>query len=309
MNVLVTGGTGFIGSHVIESLLLSHHRVVLLKRSASSLWRIQKHLPRVSAYNTSFGMDIGKIMKRHSIEMVIHLAGHYVKHHQTATQLHSMNNSNINFPTKILDAAVANNVRYFINTGTFFEYKLKGSVNERSTIAPFNYYAATKVAFEEMLKYYSRTYGIRSLTLKLFSPYGEKDNEKVIPLIIRSVLHNEKVSLTKGDQRLCFTYVGDIADAYIKSIRFLCSTKGTVYESFNIGQKTSVSIKEVVALVERIAKTKDVAKFGSIKSQQDETVHIVCDNSKAKRYLNWIPKTDIKKGLRRTYKYYQSQMI
>ena len=76
-----------------------------------------------------------------------------------------MNKSNIDFPKQLLEVAVKNNVLQFINTGTFFEYKLYGIISEESKIEPYDYYAETKIAFEKILKQYTQNKKIKAITL------------------------------------------------------------------------------------------------------------------------------------------------
>jgi nucleoside-diphosphate-sugar epimerase len=304
MNILVTGGTGFIGSHVVEKLLKKRHTVILIKRKTSNTWRIDSFIKRTITYNDTATLDYRKIMKKHSIDLIIHLAGQYIKQHSSYRDIRSMIKSNIDFPSKILDAAVAEGIKYFINTGTFFEYDLKGIIGEKSPVLPYDYYAATKLAFEDILMYYSRIHKLNTLTLKLFSPYGEMDNKKVIPLIIRNAIEGKNVALTKGDQSLCFTYVGDTADAYINAVEYLAKSKKSLYEAINIGVRRGISIKKIVKIIESESGKKEIASFGLLKQDHDETVNIMCDNTKARRILHWSPKTSIEEGIRRTYKFY-----
>lgn len=307
MNILITGGAGFIGSHLVRALLKNQYEVIIFKKKATNTWRVNDIEDRISIYNLEEITSLDFILKKHKIDTIIHLAGKYIKLHKSEKDILEMNKSNIDFPATLLEAATKNNVSIFINTGTFFEYKLKGVLSERSVVEPYDYYAATKLAFEQILKFYSQTQKIKAVTLKLFSPYGEKDNKKIIPLILRSMILNKSISVTKGDQQLSFTYIGDVIDAYLKTIKFINSKKFCKYEVFNIGSNQSWSIKQLVKKIEDNFHKKIKVKFGVINNNKDEDINIRCDSTKANKLLKWYPKISLENGLRQTYNYLLSK--
>ncbi|MGB7969623.1 MAG: NAD-dependent epimerase/dehydratase family protein, partial [Methanobacterium sp.] len=217
--VLVTGGTGFIGSHVIEHLLTNGYRVILLKRSFSKTWRIEEFKDKITCYNID-EIELDKIFRKESITAIIHLATYYKKHH-TQEDIDPMIRSNILFPVELLENARKFDVKIFINTGTFFEYAYDTlPIHENSYEKPFNFYAITKLAFENILKSYTKKEDIKSITLKIFSPYGPRDNEeKIVPLLINHTIKDKEIKLSHGLQKLDFIYVKDIAEAYISSLK------------------------------------------------------------------------------------------
>jgi len=311
MKILITGGTGFIGSHLVERLLKEKHELILLKNSFSNTWRIKSILKKLQIYEIDRLDNLESIFKKYRIDIVIHLAAKYLKQDPSFLEIKQMNYFNITVPTQLLDIASKFKVKGFINTGTFFEYKLdnrKKPISERSPKNPYNYYTVTKIAFEEILKYYCVNSKIKGVTLKLFSPYGEKDNEKIIPIIIKSFIQNKELNLTKGDQKLSFTYIDDIVDAYIEAIDFI-NKKKFEYDNFNIGSNQSYSIKQLIKIISRISRKKNIVNLGQIKSTKDEKINIQCDYGKAKKYLNWRPKTDVTSGLGKTYKYYFNALV
>lgn len=305
-NVLITGGTGFIGSHLIRRLLTDHYSIILLKKKTSNIWRIADVISRIKVYDVNLHTDFNGLLKKEKINGIIHLAGKYIKTVSTSKDIKELNTSNMTFPALLLDAAVQNGVKYFINTGTFTEYRLKGVISENTKIEPYNYYAAAKIAFESILKYYAYGGKIKAVTLKLFSPYGEKDNVKIIPLLCKSFRDEKKLALTQGRQRLSFTYISDIVDAYVKTVLFLRSDKYKQYEVFNIGSNESWSIQDIVNKIRQISKKPGKVQFGQLQLPKDETVNIKCDSRNAKKMLKWHPKVRIGDGLERTYRYYSN---
>ena len=132
------------------------------------------------------------------------------------------------------------------------------------------------------------------------------DNKKVIPLIIKSIITNTPLELTYGEQKLGFTYVEDIIDAYLQAINFIAKDKLKSYEVFNIGANNTYQLKEIVGHLEKISGKKSLISF-SKPYPPNEIMHISCNFEKAKKILNWFPKTDIIEGLTKTYQYYQTK--
>lgn len=303
-NILLTGATGFIGSHLLEELLKNKYRVLILKRSHSNTSRIDRLLRQVKVYNTD-KVAIQKMFTENKIEAVVHVATFYVKQHKNLGEIRETIDANISFPTELLELAKEFKVPYFINTGTFFEYKLdkKIKLTENSKICPYNFYAASKVSFENILQYYCDNYPIKGITLKLFAPYGEKDNNKLVIFLMNSLFGKNEIAMTRGEQKWNFTYVKDIVDAYMKSLKYIPQMKEN-YQDFNIGTDKTISIKELANTLERISNKKLNIEWGAKEYSKKEIFYANCDNKKARKFLNWEPKYNINSGIKSTYHYY-----
>ena len=305
--ILLTGGAGFIGSHLLELLLQEKYEITVLERSSVNTWRIN-HLRDSVKYYSVDKMNLEDVFKTNTFDCILHLATFYKKHHENIEDIRNMVATNILFPTELLELSSKYNTRYFINTGTFFEYKLDKNklITEDSTLKPYDLYAATKVSFENILKYYTNHYPIKGVTLKLFAPYGEKDNEKLIIYLIKNLLENKSTKLTYGEQKLNFTYIKDITQAYLKTLEYICTMKKK-YDFFNIGQSRTVSVKDAVAILEKISNKKLSTKWGSLPYAKNEIFYANCDSKKAKNVLGWKPRYYFKKGLEKTYLYYLNE--
>ncbi len=299
MRVLVTGGGGFIGSHVVEKLIENNHEPVILTKDCNKIDRIRHLEGKYDIYN---GAAYRWAFQRKKIDAVIHLATLYKKE-DDETSLEEMYRTNIEFPGKILNEMLKNDTKYFIDTGTFFEYELSGSfIDEFVKKKPYNLYATTKTAFNEISDYY--TDKIKKVNLKLFSPYGPKDNSKLITNLGRALANDKEIEVTKGDQELSFTYVKDIAEAYIKALDYLVKEdyNGVRYENFNICSP-SVKLSRVFDLLEEISSKKDLIKR-TREYSKNEVMFGRGKNYLANKHLGWDPKYTIEEGLRETYDYY-----
>jgi nucleoside-diphosphate-sugar epimerase len=301
--VLLTGATGFIGSHLLEGLLEKKFKVVILKRSFSDTWRIEEFLDKTKSYDLD-KIALESAFKENKVDCVIHLATEYIKRHESSKDVEKIIDTNVRFPSLLCQSCLQYGVNYFINTGTFFEYKIqKRPISEGDEKQAYNLYAASKLAFSEILKFYSQNYNLRIVDLRLFAPFGEKDNEKLIVFLIKSLLRGTKIEFSGGEQRWNFTYVKDIVSAYIAALSNFGKITG--YEDFNVGYNEAHSIKEVAKKLEKIAKDKKfMIVWGAKPYISNEIFYVNCDNSKIKKILKWKPVFNIDSGLKATYNYY-----
>lgn len=299
--ILLTGGTGFIGSHLSEKLLEKNYRLIILKRSFSPIWRINHFMDDENLILCDTNkINLVDVFNNYCIEGVFHLAAAYIKNPSHEDILTTVK-SNIEFPTELLNLASNNNVKYFINTGTFFEYSLdKLPLTESSNIDSLNFYSTSKIAFEDILKYYSKEYDIKSSTLKLYTPYGPRDDEtKIIPYLILNTLNKQEVNINNPNNRLDIVHVYDIVEAYLKLKEHILSFKE--YESFNVAKDINYSIEEI---------------YNTIKFNLNlETENIINENeipifsnpTKIKNMLNWEPKISITEGINNTINFYKKK--
>jgi len=307
IKVLITGANGFIGSHLLDHLIEDgNYKIGITLRTFSDTWRIKRHIDNLEIFYID-KIDIEDIISKFKPELVIHLAVYYRKEH-SYSDIEEMLNTNIIFPTKILDSMVRNNIKFFINTGTFTEYSINESeLKPYSKLSPSNLYSATKVSFEDILKFYTNNYEINAITLKLFAPYGYRDNpKKLIPYLINCALKGEIAEISPGDQRWDFIYVKDIAKAYIKGIKYLMKTREK-YSVFNIGSGTSHSIKEIVEIINSFGKKLQV-KWGAKPYSKMETFYVKADITSSINILEWWPEYSLRDGLLETYEWYKREI-
>jgi nucleoside-diphosphate-sugar epimerase len=298
--VLLTGATGFLGSHLLEALLKAGYQVVILKRTTSDCWRIRHLLDQVTAYDVD-REPIARVFEENRIDYICHLATYYKKN-DAEVDYDTLIESNVVYPMKLVALAIQHQVKGFINTGTFFEYADSNApLTESSPLTPKNFYARSKNAFIAALENF--TPKLPCITLRLFSPYGEKDNHKLIPLLIKNGLKGQATPLSDCKQRLDFVYAGDIANAYIKAIENLKKQDG-LHKIYNIGTGITTSIHELVETIELLL-GKPV-KITEPPYSAAEYYVAYASIQKAKEKLDWLPQVSLKEGLNKTISYYQN---
>lgn len=299
--IALTGAAGFIGSHLTRVLLEGGDTVVALVQPGSSTHRLHplaQHKRLVVADTTP--ESLYSLFQSHHIDCVVHLAALYIKQHTTPAEAAALVESNVVFPTRLLDTMRAAGVRHIITTGTFFEYDTSGSLplSETAPIKPYNVYAATKEAFATIVQNYVDQYDFSAVHLRLFAPYGPHDNEKLIFALIRACQQREPFEMTRGEQSWSYTYVEDIAAAYVRAIDFLL-TQHPAYEVFNIGRSETVTLRTIAETIERLMGTKHTVTYTKPYAA-NEIMHAACDAGKAARLLGWQATTPLAVGLRRT---------
>lgn len=293
--VLLTGGNGFVGSHLIRRLIREHFIPVVLVRENSDLSRLHQSMPDIEliSYKDFFSNKVDD-----EYETLIHLATYYKRSHVFA-DIEQMVYTNVTMSTKVLEQAIKFGVRSVVNMSTFFRYDLTmHRLSEKSVVKPFDLYAATKVAFEKILDYYAFERHISALTLVLFSLYGSNDNpNKLIPYLLRCFLDGKTAHLSTGSQRMDLTYISDVVDAIIASIQYNRNSapKEPRQEIFNIGSGKNFNTKEVAMMI------KDVLgrRVDIVWEKRDAYDRYDCSavTTKANRLLQWTPKFDLHAGL------------
>jgi len=252
--VLLTGATEFLGSHLLEALLKEHYDVIIAKRSFSDTYRIDSFLPKVRAYNIDV-THLADIFTKNKVSVIIHAATCYGKeYHQTSDILES----NIMFPIKLIQCAINNNVKTFINTDTFYDTNYDNLAR----------YALSKKQLVDWLRIYSDK--IKIINLKLGHVYGPRDlADKFVPWMLHQILWAKKeVDLTPGKQKRDFIYVSDVVNAYMK---VMVSKKiEQSFSSFDVGFGKIITIKEFIlqanSAIEAVIhnKPKTIFNFGAL---------------------------------------------
>jgi len=211
MKILITGATGFIGSHLVPLLLEKKHIVAIFKRKTSKLNNLENLRNIITVFDSDTYNTITSNIKDFNPDIVIHLATLYVNKHNS-DQIADLIDSNITFGTYILEAMIENGIKSFINIGTQAQH----FGNKR--YCPVNLYAATKEAFKNILIFYESK-GIRHKTIELFDTYGDGDSrQKIMQLLIKACRNKTPLELTPGEQFINLSYVEDICNFIVSHI-------------------------------------------------------------------------------------------
>lgn len=288
---LVTGGAGFIGSHLVDDLLENGHDVIVIDNQTARYnekfyWnkRSKNYIVDVSDYKKTRNLYDG-------VDYVFHLAS-------DARIQPSISNPNYSLSCNVLGTATCLQASLEAGVNRFI-YASTSSVYGRSTKIPNNEsdptdcltpYSVGKLCGENLCSMYYKTFGLETISLRYFNVYGDRqpnvgEYSTVIGKFIKSLSINAPAEIIgNGEQRRDFTYVEDVVEA-----TQLCATKSLPESEFggviNIGSGNNYSINEII----------DILGISSInvKSRIGESIQTLADNTKAHRLLGWSPKANL----------------
>ena len=292
--ILVVGGSGFIGYHLIKFFLNKNWRVYSLSLNYPKQFRKLKKV-------IYFKGDIAKLnqivfLHKLKVDYVINCGG-YVDHSnkKRTYKTHVIGCKNL---VKIF---IKKKIRAFIQIGSSAEYgAAKSPQSENSKTITTGSYGKNKLTaakFLQNLKIFFPYIIIRPY--QIYGPY--QDNNRLIPFIINSCLENKKFPCTSGVQSRDFLYIDD----FINSINKCLDSKKSYKEIFNIGLGKPITIKELIIKIRKKIKSGD-PQFGKILMRNFEQKKVYPSIKKALRYFNWKPKVNLDKGLNKTIKFYRS---
>jgi len=289
MRILITGITGFIGKHLSKRLSEDGHDIFAVIRDSGKKKHFLKQNIECFVENQSTH-DLINFFTDNSFDGVIHCASCYMTEHKT-DEIEDLINSNILFSTRLLEASVKTGVKWFINTGTFWQhYKNK-------EYCPVNLYAATKQAFEAIAAYYFQLSEIKFITLKLNDTYGLNDTRpKIFNLWKKICETGESFGMSPGEQCLDMVYIDDVVAAYIKAIALLNNDTEGKYkgQSFVVSSGNHIRLKDLAAIFEKVANKKLNIKWGERPYRKRE---VMKPWQNGQSVPGWKPETSIEEGI------------
>jgi nucleoside-diphosphate-sugar epimerase len=290
MKVLVTGATGFLGSHLVRALVARGDRVVVLKRGRSDLTRIRDLLARVALYDTDAG-GVEKLLGDHDdLAGVIHTATCYGRDGEPDDVVFAANTA---FPLGLLQKAARAKVPLFVHTDTCFN------------TGPLRYtylksYSLSKRQFTEWGEHFASRGDICFANVKLQHPYGPGDAPtKFVPAILRQCLDNvAEIRLTAGEQKKDFIYVEDVVSALL-AVLDRAAARCTPFQEYECGTGEAISIRQFVETAHALVGSRSQLNFGALPYRDNEIMYSCADTS-ALAGLGWSPRFDLEEGLERT---------
>ncbi|AUQ40669.1 NAD(P)-dependent oxidoreductase [Yersinia ruckeri] len=287
MKVLITGVSGYVGSNLAFFLKNCGFDVFGLIRCKAIREERVKLLSgvKLEVFNEN---NLCSLVKNINPDVVIHIASLTSVTHDYST-IDELLRSNIEFPTKLLEAMDLAGVRKFINTGTTWQ-------NYNSAdYEPVNLYAATKQAFEDILKYYVCAKDFSSITLRLFDSYGPSDSRiKLIPLLDKLAETKESLDMSEGKQEIQLVHINDICTAYKVAIDVLKNEELGNNQIYSVDTGKRMTLKNLIKLYEEVNNVKLNINWGAKQPREREVMRL-CTNLKP--IPNWEPRISLEYGL------------
>lgn len=287
---LITGGTGFIGSHLIRRLVDEGWLVHVVLRPSSDLKVLDAVIDKIKIHeHDGSSSSLIKIVEFAKPEIVFHLAALVIVNH-TPDDIIPLLQSNLIFSTQLLEAMTANNIFNIINTGSFWQRY------ENKEYSPTCLYAASKQAFEDILQYYVEAKFLKALTLILFDSYGPKDpRAKLFSLLYEASKSGSAIAMTPGEQKIDLVHIYDIVEAYMVAAKHLLYSSSVEHNRYKISSGNLMSLKEIVATYEMVTNIKLPIQWGGRPYRDRE---VMLPYLKDHSLPDWKPKISLVEGIK-----------
>ena len=309
MMILVTGGAGFIGSHLVDRCVADGHAVrVIDDLSNSTRSSLKSHLRKRTVEFLKGDIRDRKLVRKavRDVDALFHEAAQVSVPLSLDDPLYT-DDVNVRGTLSLLIAARDEGVERFVYASSSSVYGDPASlpVKESSPLRPLSPYAASKIAAEAYCTSFHKSGGLSTVCLRYFNVFGLRQGPdgyaSVIPAFIRSLLSGRPMTIFgDGTQTRDFIHVGDVVEANTLAL----TADMAIGEAINIGSGKSVSISELANMLREISGTRSPAPV-HVAARKGDVKHSVADITNARRLLGHTPRTDLRSNLESLFKSYR----
>ena len=310
MRILVTGGAGFIGSHLVEKLLAANHEVVILD-DFNDFYDPQIKQANIAGFAKDVSVchfdlrendSVRTVFGREKVDAVVHLAARAgVRPSIQFPRLYY--DTNVLGTLHLLEAARVTGVQRFIFASSSSVYGASKTVpfsedqHLTQTISP---YGATKIGGEFLCSTYSHLYQMRVVALRYFTVYGPRQRpDLAIHQFTRRIYAGQPIDqFGDGSTRRDYTYINDIIQGTMAALDY----DGPLYDMFNLGESQTIQLKELISAIENVLGKR--AKINELPEQPGDMPRTYADISKARKLLGYNPATKLSEGLPKFVEWY-----
>lgn len=306
MNILVTGGAGFIGSHIVDAYINAGHDIVVVDDLSSG--SIQNVHPKAHFYQLDIRNDqLGKVFGQHAIEVVNHHAAQMDVRKSVADPIFDAS-VNVLGSLNVFECARQHGVQkvIFASTGgAIYGEQEVFPAGEEHPVRPLSPYGITKLAAEKYLYFYKQVYGIDSVILRYANIYGPRQNPHgeagVVAIFAHKLLKGEQPIINgDGKQTRDYTYVGDVVTANVLALGLDRS------DVFNVGTGLETDVSQVFRVLRQHLNPGCPERHGPPK--EGEQRRSVISFKKIQKNLGWAPAISLEQGLRFTADYFKQNV-
>ncbi|MFO7891776.1 MAG: GDP-mannose 4,6-dehydratase [bacterium] len=307
MKILVTGGAGFIGSHIADRMIEHGHTVVVLDNL--SMGRIENINPKAKFYLLDIGAkEVEKVFQQEKFDAVCHQAAQMDVRKSVEDPLFDAE-VNVKGSLNLLQNCVKYGIKKFLfasTGGAVYGEQQNYPCDESHPLRPVSPYGITKLTMEKYLFYYSVQFELNYTILRYANVYGPRQNPRgeagVIAIFSHKLLRGEPPIINgNGKQTRDYVYVGDIVEANIKALNYKKN------DIFNIGTGIETDVNKIFHILNHNIDSNIEKKHGPAKPGEQQ--RSVISYKKAKKRLSWQPRIDLEQGLKKTVEFFRKQKI
>jgi UDP-glucose 4-epimerase len=302
MKIIVTGGAGFIGSHLVDTLIIQGHQVIIIDNLVTG------KLENVNSQATFHNLDINspeiESVFSSDIDAIIHLAAQIKVPKSFEDPIDDLN-TNVLGGLNLLQNAIKNKIKKFvyINSAAEIGNPLINPIDENHPLNPISPYGISKQVFEKYLLLYAKKENINYSILRLANVYGPRQDHSgeggVVSIFVNKILKGEVAQIYgHGQQRRDFIYVQDVVDVIIKSLNATNNGK------YNIGSETEISVQGLFSTIVSLTGKEMYPSY--VDAREGDIQRSLFDISKVKSELNWQPQVNLREGLTHTINYFKN---
>lgn len=303
--VVVTGGSGFIGSHLVRRLLELGAQVAVTVRYGNVIKN-----ERLREVWTRLQVIEADLRNRGALEAVARYEPHHVFHlaaynhvGESFRQVEECFDVNAKGTANLLDMCPGSECFVYLSTSEVYGHQAGVPFVETMSPEPISPYAITKYAGELYCRMKQRMRGSgRIVVLRPFNAYGPYQSSKaIIPELIVNCLKGRPIRTTKGEQTREFNYVENLVDGMVAAAEH----PGRIEGPLNLASGEEVAIRDLVLKVAELTQTKSPLEIGALEYRPTEIWRMYADSSRAREVLGWTPRVNLEEGLRRTVEWYR----
>ena len=300
MTALVTGGTGFLGSHLVRRLVREGYEVHVLVRNQSNFWRLQDVRSQIQCHTGALEdpESLRTVMAAARPDFIFHLASATVVAGSAAAS-EELVRVNLGGIVNLLDACAGVNYSAFVTAGDSFEYAPSTApLVETSFPQPINLHGITKLGSTLYAQSIAATQHRPVVALRLFSTYGPFDHpRRLVPRVIAGALSGQPLSLSRPGIVRDWVFVDDMVDLFVQAAQNAGRLAGRV---FNAGSGIAVDLGEIVDTVLRLTGSSAQPQWGVFQAPEHDDHPWVADTTQTFEQLAWRPTTSLEEGLQAT---------
>jgi UDP-glucose 4-epimerase len=304
MKILVTGGAGFIGSHIVDALIEQGHKVAIVDNLSTGF--VENVNPQARLYRMNvIDSELAKVFEQERPEVVIHQAAQMVIQRSVADPIFDAEENIIGSLNVILNCIHfgVRKIIYASSGGAVYGEPVHLPLKEEYPIAPISPYGVSKHTVEHYIYLYGTQYGLNYVVLRYSNVYGPRQNPEgeagVVAIFSRQMLTGESLTIFgQGDKTRDYVHVGDVVRANL-----LAMEKGKGI--YNVSTGVETSDQKMFDTLAGLLAYKGIPKYAPVRKGE---IHRIClDFSKARHELGWQPQLTLKEGLAQTIEYYRGR--